>query len=187
MRSPVSRCQWTLIRRLESAFARRDATRDRPLRRGAARDRTTVRSDRPAGGQRVRRPGSCDRRRGSAENGRTAHPSLAGGKRQSGLTTDSPDVSAGYEAVTNLAYAPIGPVELLARGNRGAMREARGRHSRRFPGRYDGWTRRPDVGRSGTALTVWPSIGPSDAGRLPQTSSRGLFSLSSSTPSYPGR
>jgi diguanylate cyclase (GGDEF)-like protein len=35
-----------------------------------------------------------------------------------------PEVSAGYEAVTNLAYAPIGPVELLARAA-GAMREAR--------------------------------------------------------------
>jgi diguanylate cyclase (GGDEF)-like protein len=43
---------------------------------------------------------------------------------QSGILADSPDVSAGYEAVTNLAYAPIGPVELLARAT-GAMREAR--------------------------------------------------------------
>lgn len=34
------------------------------------------------------------------------------------------EVSGGYEAVTNLAYAPIGPVELLARAA-GAMREAR--------------------------------------------------------------
>jgi diguanylate cyclase (GGDEF)-like protein len=41
-----------------------------------------------------------------------------------GLPVELPDVSAGYEAVTNLAYAPIGPVELLARAA-GAMREAR--------------------------------------------------------------
>jgi diguanylate cyclase (GGDEF)-like protein len=35
-----------------------------------------------------------------------------------------PGVTAGYEAVTNLAYAPIGPVELLARAT-GALRQAR--------------------------------------------------------------
>jgi diguanylate cyclase (GGDEF)-like protein len=43
---------------------------------------------------------------------------------EAGLFTTGSDVSAGYEAVTNLAYAPIGPVELLARAT-GAMREAR--------------------------------------------------------------
>jgi diguanylate cyclase (GGDEF)-like protein len=41
-----------------------------------------------------------------------------------GLCARVTDVSAGYEAVTNLAYAPIGPVELLARAT-GAMRQAR--------------------------------------------------------------
>jgi hypothetical protein len=41
-----------------------------------------------------------------------------------GLPARVTDVSAGYEAVTNLAYAPIGPVELLSRAT-GAMREAR--------------------------------------------------------------
>jgi len=43
---------------------------------------------------------------------------------EAGLRVTGSDVSAGYEAVTNLAYAPIGPVELLARAT-GAMREAR--------------------------------------------------------------
>jgi diguanylate cyclase (GGDEF)-like protein len=43
---------------------------------------------------------------------------------QSGVLAVAPEVSAGYEAVTNLAYAPLGPVELLARAT-GAMREAR--------------------------------------------------------------
>ena len=43
---------------------------------------------------------------------------------QAGVPARAPDVSAGFEAVTNLAYAPIGPVELLARAT-GAMREAR--------------------------------------------------------------
>jgi diguanylate cyclase (GGDEF)-like protein len=42
-----------------------------------------------------------------------------------GLAARVTDVSVGYEAVTNLAYAPIGPVELLARAT-GAMRQARG-------------------------------------------------------------
>ncbi|MBI4502661.1 MAG: diguanylate cyclase [Gemmatimonadetes bacterium] len=45
-----------------------------------------------------------------------------------------PEITAGYEAVTNLAYAPIGPVELLARAT-GALRQARSERSgtiRRF-------------------------------------------------------
>jgi diguanylate cyclase (GGDEF)-like protein len=41
-----------------------------------------------------------------------------------GLAARVTEVSVGYEAVPNLAYAPIGPVELLARAT-GAMRQAR--------------------------------------------------------------
>ena len=53
---------------------------------------------------------------------------------QSDARVRVPEVTAGYEAVTNLAYAPIGPVELLARAT-GALRQARTERSgtiRRF-------------------------------------------------------
>jgi diguanylate cyclase (GGDEF)-like protein len=59
---------------------------------------------------------------------------LQGATEQADAQVRVPGVTAGYEAVSNLAYTPIGPVELLARAT-GALRQARSERSgtiRRF-------------------------------------------------------